>query len=275
MVGLGGLGTALAVTPRTRGYAVALGTAAAVAGVPSVAARLRRRANAPQGADDLIVLAANVLVGRADTGALGTLLERERPDLVALAEAGGDYRDKLMPLVAGLGYRAWSSVPSGVSDGAGVVLLAAERMGDLEVASGPEMRGRYLRATGGILGRRSFLAVHPEAPIGRRRTAAWRADLAHVARWCAEAPTPIVAGDFNATSDHTLFRATLGACRNAADGTGRALAGTFPASLPRVLGIQIDHVLVPRMVRTVDFRLVELPGSDHRGVLTRVTLPTA
>ena len=170
---------------------------------------------------DLTVLAANVLVGRADTGALATVLERERPDLVSLPEAGPDFRDKLLPLVAELGYQAWASTAPGTSDGEGVVLLAAARMGALTVTSGREMRHRYLRATGGALGRRSFFAVHPEAPMGPMRTAWWRSDIAHLARWCAESPGPIVAGDFNATADNAAFRAVLRRCRSAADGTGQ------------------------------------------------------
>jgi endonuclease/exonuclease/phosphatase (EEP) superfamily protein YafD len=223
---------------------------------------------------ELTVLAANVLVGRADTGALATVLERERPDLVSLPEAGPDYRDKLLPLVAELGYQAWASTAPGTSDGEGVVLLAAARMGALTVTSGREMRHRYLRATGGALGERSFFAVHPEAPMGPMRTARWASDLAHIARWCAESPGPIVAGDFNATADNTAFRAVLRHCRSAADGTGQGLVGTFPAGVPSWCGIQIDHVLVPAGARTTRFAVLPVAGSDHRAVLAGISLPT-
>jgi endonuclease/exonuclease/phosphatase (EEP) superfamily protein YafD len=224
---------------------------------------------------DLTVLAANVLVGRADTGALATVLERERPDLVSLPEAGPDFRDKLLPLVAELGYQAWASTAPGTSDGEGVVLLAAARMGELTVTSGREMRHRYLRATGGALGARSFFAVHPEAPMGPVRTAWWRSDLAHVARWCAESPGPIVAGDFNATADNAAFRDVLRHCRSAADGTGRGLVGTFPAGVPPWCGIQIDHVLVPAEATTSHFAVLPIPGSDHRAVLAGIRLPSS
>ena len=223
---------------------------------------------------ELTVLAANVLVGRADTGALATVLERERPDLVSLPEAGPDYRDKLLPLVAELGYQAWASTAPGTSDGEGVVLLAAARMGALTVTSGREMRHRYLRATGGALGERSFFAVHPEAPMGPMRTARWESDLAHIARWCAESPGPIVAGDFNATADNTAFRAVLRHGRSAADGTGQGLVGTFPAGVPSWCGIQIDHVLVPARARTTRFAVLPIAGSDHRAVLAGISLPT-
>jgi endonuclease/exonuclease/phosphatase (EEP) superfamily protein YafD len=267
----------LAAHPRTRPLAAGIGSAA-LASAAALGARARRTGGvAPQGAavTDLTVLAANVLVGRADTGALATLLERERPDLVSLPEAGPDYRDKLLPLVAELGYQAWASTAPGTSDGEGVVLLAAARMGALTVTSGREMRHRYLRATGGALERRSFFAVHPEAPMGPMRTARWESDIAHIARWCAESPGPIVAGDFNATADNTAFRAVLRRCRSAADGTGKGLVGTFPAAVPTWCGIQIDHVLVPEEARTTRFEVLPIPGSDHRAVLAGISLPTA
>jgi endonuclease/exonuclease/phosphatase (EEP) superfamily protein YafD len=267
---------ALAAHPRTRPLAAGIGSAA-LASAAALGARVRRTAGvAERGAvTDLTVLAANVLVGRADTGALATVLERERPDLVSLPEAGPDYRDKLLPLVAELGYQAWASTAPGTSDGEGVVLLAAARMGALTVTSGREMRHRYLRATGGALGRRSFFAVHPEAPMGPMRTARWESDIAHIARWCAESPGPIVAGDFNATADNSAFHAALRHCRSAADGTGKGLVGTFPAGVPTWCGIQIDHVLVPEEARNTSFEVLPIAGSDHRAVLAGISLPTA
>jgi endonuclease/exonuclease/phosphatase (EEP) superfamily protein YafD len=264
----------LATHPRTRPLAAGVGSAA-LASAAALGARARRTGGVVEHAvTDVTVLAANVLVGRADTGALATVLERERPDLVSLPEAGPDYRDKLLPLVAELGYQAWASTAPGTSDGEGVVLLAAARMGALTVTSGREMRHRYLRATGGALGERSFYAVHPEAPMGPVRTARWESDLAHIARWCAESPGPIVAGDFNATADNTAFRAVLRHCRSAADGTGHGLVGTFPAGVPTWCGIQIDHVLVPAEARTTRFAVLPVAGSDHRAVLAGIRLPT-
>ncbi|HEY0813331.1 MAG TPA: endonuclease/exonuclease/phosphatase family protein [Pseudonocardia sp.] len=261
----------LACPHRTRRAAAGIGSAVFV-GAVSLLGRARTRTAAGR-TTDLTVLTANVLVGAADTGALATLLERAAPDLVALPEAGPDFRDKMLPLVAGLGYRAWASTAPGTSDGEGVVMLAADHMGDLTVTTGPEMRHRYLRATGGALGSRSFYAVHPEAPVSPERTTRWRGDLAHIARWCQESPAPIMAGDFNATADNGLFRAALGRCHSAADGTGLGLVGTFPAGLPTWCGIQIDHVLVPRGATTTLFRILPVAGSDHRAVLAGISLP--
>jgi endonuclease/exonuclease/phosphatase (EEP) superfamily protein YafD len=83
---------------------------------------------------------------------------------------------------------------------------------------------------------------------------------------------PIVVGDLTATLDHGPLRAALGGCRSAAAGTGRGLVGTYPASVPRWVGIQIDHVLVPADARTTRFSVHDVAGTDHRAVLTAISL---
>ncbi len=138
-----------------------------------------------------------------------------------------------------------------------------------------EMHLPHLEATGGLLGSRTLYAAHTTAPVGRRRVARWRRDLAVVGRWCATVPTPIVVGDLNATLDHRPLRVALGGCRCAAGGGLRGLVGTYPARLPRWLGIQIDHVLVPRDAPTSRFVIIDLARSDHRAVLATVRLPGA
>ena len=148
------------------------------------------------------MLSANVFTGRADTGLLAALIEREEPDFVVLPEAGCDFRDKLLPLVAHLGYRGWAATRPSAPDILGVVLLAGPRAGALEVEPGADLRYRHLRATGGILGSRALYAVHTTAPRKPRLAACWRRDLGVVGHWTRKAPAPIVVGDLNATLDN-------------------------------------------------------------------------
>jgi endonuclease/exonuclease/phosphatase (EEP) superfamily protein YafD len=266
------LAGAAMLAPRSRPLAACLAAAGAAACVPAVRRVVPGPAAAP-GPGDVTVLAANVRHGRADTGALAALVAHERPDFVVLPEAGGDFRDKLMPLLDGLGYRSWVASGGGRRDGDDVTLLVGERAGDVQVRSAGGMRLPHLEAKGGVLGARTLHAVHPTAPMSRRSTAWWHDELALVGSWCAEPVTPLVAGDFNATVDHPALRAALGRSRSVAAGTGRGLAGTFPARFPRWLGIQIDHVLVPAEAVTTRFEVLDVPGSDHRAVLARVRLP--
>jgi endonuclease/exonuclease/phosphatase (EEP) superfamily protein YafD len=264
----------LASRRRTRPLAAGLAAAGMVGGWPAVRRAVRGPGGRP-GAGDVTVLAANVLHGRADTGALAALVADEHPDFVVLPESGADFRDKLMPLLAGLGYRSWVASGGRPRDGDTVTLLVGERAGDVQVRSAGGMRLPHLEATGGILGARTLYAVHPTAPMSRRGTAWWHDELALIGQWCAGPEAPLVAGDFNATLDHPALRAALGRCRSAAAGTGRGLVGTFPAGVPRWLGIQIDHVLVPADAVTTRFAMLDVTGSDHRAVLARVRLPAS
>lgn len=262
----------LATRRRTRPLAAALAAAGLAAGAPVVRRIAREPVTAP-GREDVTVVTANVWHGRADTGALAALVADQRPDFVVLPEAGADFRDKLMPLLAGLGYRAWVASGGVRRDGYDVTLLVGERAGEVQVRPARGMRLPHLEATGGILGSRTLYAVHPTAPMSRRNTAWWQDELALIGSWCAGPVAPLVVGDFNATFDHPALRAAIGGCRSAADGTGRTLVGTFPAGVPRWLGIQIDHVLVPADAVTTRFDVLDLSGADHRAVLARVRLP--
>jgi len=271
VVGAALAASALGAWRPTRGAGVALGAVAA-AGAAAVAHRTPVR-RAAAGAGELVtVLSANVFTGRADTGLLAALIEREEPDFVVLPEAGCDFRDKLLPLVAHLGYRGWAATPPGVPDIMGVVLLAGPRAGRVQVQPGADLRYRHVRATGGVLGRRTLFAVHTTAPRNPRLASRWRRDLGVVGRWTRATPAPIVAGDFNATLDNAPLRAALGGCVPAAGGC-RALVGTYPAGLPRWFGIRIDHVLVPADTTVVEVCVHDVGGSDHRAVVARLVLP--
>ncbi|MFP5022658.1 endonuclease/exonuclease/phosphatase family protein [Pseudonocardia phyllosphaerae] len=243
--------------------------AGAVAGTAGRSLGDRHGPEADADGPEITILGANVLLGRADTGALAALVAAEQPDLVVLPEAGVDFRDKILPLLDGLGYRGWSSIRPGARDGGGVVLLASPRAGDVQVHAERGMRIPHLVATGGILGRRSLYAVHTTAPMGRARARAWARDLRLIAGWTRSRCAPIVVGDLNATLDHRLMREALGGCT----GVVTRADATYPASLPRWAGIRIDHVLVPRGAVTRHYAVHDVPETDHRAVCATVVLP--
>lgn len=120
-------------------------------------------------------------------------------------------------------------------------------------------------------------AVHPLPPTGRDWTPLWADALRSL-----PAPSPegeatlILAGDFNATHDHRLFRNLLDrGWVDAADARGAALRSTFSAlgyGEP-VPPVTLDHVLVDRRVRVEHIDIHPIPGSDHRLVSVRLRLP--
>jgi endonuclease/exonuclease/phosphatase (EEP) superfamily protein YafD len=195
--------------------------------------------------------------------------------VVVLPEAGQRFRARLDPLVADLGYRSWATTSTGEKEGAGIVVLSAARLGavtatPLDVGS----RFRWMRLSGGGLGDVGILAVHTAAPV-RRWMPGWAMELGLLRTWLAEGAGPhVVVGDLNATLDHAPLRAALSGARDVAADVGQGLTSTWPTTLPRWLGVQIDHVLVGGGVRPAAAQISDLPGSDHRALLARVVLTT-
>ncbi|OLT10922.1 hypothetical protein BJF78_28265 [Pseudonocardia sp. CNS-139] len=220
----------------------------------------------------LTVVAFNTLSGNADIEAVADLVRTERPDLVSLVEAGRSYRSRLAPLVEPLGYRLHTSVGPDGGDLSGVTALVAGSLGAVDVTDYPHTPFPSVELSGGNLGSLRFVAFHSLAPR-RGDVPQWHSDVAGVARWCAGPGPAIVAGDFNATFDHSVFRSATAGCSDAAAQRGQGLAPTWPTWLPDWIGPQIDHVLATDPITAEAFSLREVPGSDHRAVIARLRVP--
>ena len=97
-------------------------------------------------------------------------------------------------------------------------------------------------------------------------------DVEALSRWCTGDRPTVVAGDLNATLDHAELRDAIDGCTDAASDVGEGLTGTWPSAAPRLLGVQIDHVLTSGGPAAREVEIVDVEGSDHRGVLARVGL---
>jgi endonuclease/exonuclease/phosphatase (EEP) superfamily protein YafD len=123
----------------------------------------------------------------------------------------------------------------------------------------------------------TILAVHAVAPVPGEMQH-WRDDLQWLKGACSGSNV-IMAGDMNSTLDHysglaTSDGATIGDCADAADATGNAAVGTWPAALPALLGAPIDHVMATANWRVTGFRVIQShdgDGSDHRPVLAQLS----
>ncbi|MGH3611132.1 MAG: endonuclease/exonuclease/phosphatase family protein [Pseudonocardia sp.] len=229
--------------------------------------------SAPGPGRSLTVLALNVFNGDTDIEQLARLIELEHPTLVSLPEAGDAYRSRLAPLVEPLGYALYTSTGPGTADVAGVTALVRSDLGDVAVTIDESTPFASLVISGGSLGELRFVAYHAIAPVSGT-VPQWRSDLAHLRTWCAD-PTPaIIAGDLNATLDHSVLRAAMAGCVDAADQRGRGLLPTWgPTPRTQLIGPQIDHVLVTEPISTERFDVRHIAGSDHRAVLARLRLP--
>ncbi len=229
---------------------------------------------APTGGTPFTMLSFNTYEGSADVNALADLIRTARPDVVALPEAGQQFESRLAPLVEPLGYRLRSSTGEGTPDVQGVTAAVAARWGDVSFKVGHNTSSfPDIEVSGGALGAMRVIAFHSVAPVPGS-VPEWRDDMALLPTWCA-GPTPaIVAGDFNATLDHSLMRAGMVGCGDAASQRGDGLVPTWgPTDRTRAIGPQIDHVLATKGIEAASFRVVDLPGSDHHAILTTLRLP--
>ena len=227
---------------------------------------------APGGGRALTVLSLNVYEGEADADSLAALIRAEDPDIVSIPEAGGRYLRELEPLLTPLGYSMESSVSRREADVRGNTVAWADRLGDVRTRVGEETRFHSIEATGGELGDLRFVAFHSVAPVPRS-VGQWREDVGHLQQWCGADTPAVVAGDFNATLDHSVLRDAMAGCSDAGAQTGNGLAGTWPTFAPEWMGPQIDHVLSNQGIVAESFSVHLVPGTDHRAIVTTLRVP--
>lgn len=121
----------------------------------------------------------------------------------------------------------------------------------------------------------TVVAVHAVAPRQEDMTG-WMQDLRWVADQCPAGGNVILAGDFNATLDHMSALGTaggdLGACRDVASRSGSGAVGTWPTSMPALVGAPIDHVMATPQWRPSGSAVLPAGsgGSDHRALVTQL-----
>lgn len=256
--------------PRVWPVAAALGLVG-VLGLLAVAPRVGSDDTPAPDGRTVDVLTLSTYNGRADADELADLITERAPDLVALPEARGAMRQRLEARLdddaGGSGYRSFSASESEES---GMSVFVKRTLGRPTVTE--DKRGTYPtlivdlpRSAGGL----RFVAVHPQSPKPGE-TNPWRRDVQDLARWCGGGRPTVVAGDMNATDDHREFREATADCTDAASSVGEGLTGTWPSYLPRVLGAQIDHVLLAGGPRATGVEVLDVTGTDHRAVLAHL-----
>lgn len=266
----------LALALRCRWPAVAA-SVAALALLGAVAPRaLPDRQPATRG-PQLRVLTANLLAGNADAATLVELVRRNEVDVLTVQEFTPAARDAL--------------------DRAGLADLLPHRQLNPEVGTtGSGLYARFPLADGGFRRNTGFAftqayatvavpgapplrveSAHPAAPWSVGVVDEWRTDLAGQPRATPDGQLGILAGDFNATLDHSPLRALLASGYvDAADAAGAGLVGTWgPYDGDPIPPVTIDHVLVDRRIAVHAVTVHRVPATDHRAVLATLRLPAA
>ncbi|MCT2594134.1 endonuclease/exonuclease/phosphatase family protein [Streptomyces sp. N2-109] len=209
------------------------------------------------------VLTANLQYGQA-TEALLREVQRERPQLVSVQECESTCVEALRGAELREAYPHRVITEAGGAGGS--ALLSTYPLhtrtpvpGQLTMPSAvAEIGGREVR----------IQVAHPMPPEPSSM-GAWKRELGNLRDWAARGDQPrVIAGDFNATQDHAAFRDILETgLRDAARLQGQSRTPTWPTATSPPLGAQIDHVLLSRHFEAADAQFLDLPGSDHRGLL--------
>jgi endonuclease/exonuclease/phosphatase (EEP) superfamily protein YafD len=222
------------------------------------------------------VLAFNTFEGAANADQLAAMIEDQQPDAVAISESGRNFADKLEPLVEPMGYQVHTTtIDPRDDDVEEVTAVVSDQLGDVEIRIGDETSTfPYIEVSGGELDTLRFVAYHSVAPVPGS-VPDWNSDLALLSRWCS-GPTPaVVAGDFNATLDHSALRTGASGCGDAAAQRGAGLIPTWgPSPGVRQFGPQIDHVFATEGITAETFEVRDVEGSDHRAIMTTLRLPS-
>ncbi|WP_040790937.1 endonuclease/exonuclease/phosphatase family protein [Nocardia paucivorans] len=221
------------------------------------------------GGTEITVLQSNLWLGRADARAMARVVTAERVDVLTVNELTPSAVECLT--AAGvdeqLPYRYIEPVYGGVGTG----IYSRFPLHDTISYDGFTLRNLSATLRHPELGPVAVYAFHPLPPTAGSAT--WSGEMRRIREILDTAPTPALVGaDFNATANHAAYRALLrNGFASAAEQAGAGRLPTYPADKRWGPLIGIDHVLLSGGT-TTQVRTIDIPGSDHRAVLARVSL---
>ena len=227
---------------------------------------------------DITVLSWNTLGDAPGSDAIASLALDAGADVVVLPETTRATADAVAGLMKEGGHpmTVHSIAFDQVSKARSTSMLISAKLGEYRVddrmgstSTLPTIIARPASGSGPTI-----VAVHAVSPLPSELHH-WRSDLEWLSKHCSG--NTIMAGDFNATLDHMVGLATpgksFGDCTDAASSTRNAAVGTWPTSLPALLGAPIDHVMVTEGWRVTGMRVIEdrdKAGSDHRPIVAQL-----
>ncbi|MEV4423570.1 endonuclease/exonuclease/phosphatase family protein [Patulibacter sp. NPDC049589] len=253
---------------------------AAVASAVQIAPRvLGTSGPMPSGGPAVTILSANVLRSEVAPATLVALVRRTRAQVVALPEANAVLARRTARALQAATGRPWTALtdarggPDDDGSARPTSLLVRSNLRPRRLAPPSSTSGAHgaVRVRLTLVGGRpmTFSAVHPLPPALLASQAAWRANLLRLRPQCRAGE--VLAGDFNATLDHSPFRALIGAgCHDAASDRGEGLRATWTGGPLGITRPAIDHVLSGGRWRATKAGVLRIAGSDHRAVWARV-----
>ena len=262
---------ALAARHGRRGVAVS--GAAVAAATAAMCVPLLRRQSGPQAdadATELSIMHANLLWTNHRARDVGPALAPLAVDVITFSEytprharalhasaLAQDYPHKIeVPAHRGSGVAVWSRYP--------LTTHSTIRTKHHTVVVDVHAPGRSMRV----------IVIHTQSPTVHHGD--WLADLEKLATVSADGPT-VMTGDFNASWWHPEFRAVLGTTwRDAHIAMGRGLSCSWPTDQWHAIFrwhppfVRLDHALLSDQVALLDVIDLDVPGSDHMGLVVTV-----
>jgi endonuclease/exonuclease/phosphatase (EEP) superfamily protein YafD len=218
------------------------------------------------------VLSLNTYIGEADAAQVVDLVRQNQVDVLSLQELTPEMVAALdaAGLAKELPFRVFQPGPE--ADGSGI----ASRHPLRELSLVPPTTLAQPSARVDLPGGRDFeiVSVHPLYPMGWDTAETWGRDLRALPAPAADGTPRVLAGDFNATLDHTNLKYLLGTgYTDVAEATGGGLHPTWPSSeswVPPL--VTIDHILTSKGMAPQSYRTFDVAGADHRAILATVVL---
>jgi endonuclease/exonuclease/phosphatase family metal-dependent hydrolase len=211
-------------------------------------------------------MAANLLFGRGDVKTVVELVRAHDVDVLNLLELTVECTEELARagLFDVLPHQFLRPGPGGE----GSAVLSRHPLTELALVDSTRLAQPSARIdVGGIPV--EVVAVHPVPPT--QSAPVWQAELGLLPTPVPAGPLRILAGDFNATADHAAFRRLLRA--GYVDAAQRRGSGLLPTwRLGRFPLVTLDHILVDSRADVVSFRVLDVPGSDHKAVYADIVL---
>jgi endonuclease/exonuclease/phosphatase family metal-dependent hydrolase len=245
--------------------AIAMITTAAV--VPRLLTNDQQKAYGPA----LIVMTANLYVGRADAVTLVNMVRDHSVEVLSLQELSPDMVKDLerAGIDSVLPYRIFEAQRGASGSGlASKYPLRQTQIADPATFAQPSA----IVDLPGVVDP-EVMAVHTAPGVEPDWTATWRAELADLPDADFKIRPRLLLGDFNATLDHADLRDVISrGYADAAERRGSGMTPTWPAGIwpPPVA---IDHVLVDARSEVISYQVYDLPGSDHRAIVSELNLP--
>lgn len=226
---------------------------------------------------ELRTMSLNAKLGRADAADIVRLVRENGVTLLAVQEYTQALEGRLA--AAGLADLLPNRISAPAGGAAGSAVFSAHRLAAAGTVPGSHFDMAMVRLTAESGAGRAVVDltnVHARAPVGVGLPR-WRSDLAALGRLATGPGNILLAGDFNATYDHAEFRRLLqGGGRALVDvgmSQGARLVPTWPMEDLFVPGITIDHLVTSPSLRSADYTVHRVTGTDHAAITATLSVP--